>query len=87
MRSKEGRKDTHLQVFLIQAGKGGPHAIFLPRQERHASRGFLSGRFSEGRELRPIDGDVGEFKRNSVGVTWEDETRNVWDELWPFESK
>jgi len=57
-----------LQVFLILPGNGGPHAIFLPRQKRHASVGFLSGELVLGKELSPIDGDFGEFKRNSVGA-------------------
>jgi hypothetical protein len=56
-----------LQVFGMLPGNGAPHAIFLPRQKRHASGGFLSGVFFEGKELRPIDGDCAEFKRNSVG--------------------
>ena len=81
--SKERKRATDLHVFLVLPGNGGPHAIFLPRQKRHASGGFLSGRFLEGTELRPIDGDLGELKRNSVGVgvIWQDETCNVLDEL------
>jgi hypothetical protein len=51
-----------LQVFLTLPGNGAPHAIFLPRQKRHASRGF-SGIFPEGEELRPFEG---EYERNSV---------------------
>ena len=56
-----------MQVFLMLSGNGGPHAIFLPRQKRQASGGFFSGVPLEGKELRPIDGDCAEFKRNSVG--------------------
>lgn len=70
-------------------GNGGPHAIFLPRQKRHASGGFFSGEFLDGRELKPIDGDFGEFRRNSVGggVVWQDATcdgsdGSGWD--WPL---
>lgn len=48
-------------------GSGAPHAIFLPRQKRQASGGFFSGVIFGGRELRPIDGEGAEFKRNSVG--------------------
>ena len=48
-------------------GSGAPHAIFLPRQKRHASGGFFSGVFLDGNELSPIDGDGADFKRNSVG--------------------
>jgi hypothetical protein len=33
---------THLQVLSLLPGTGGPHAIFRPRQNRHASAGFLS---------------------------------------------
>jgi len=47
-------------------GNGGPHAIFLPRQKRQASTGFFSNVFLDGKELRPIDGDCAECKRNSV---------------------
>ena len=47
-------------------GNGAPHAIFLPRQKRQASDGFFS-RVLEGWELRPIDGDGAEFRRNLVG--------------------
>ena len=49
------------------SGNGGPHVSFLPRQKRQASGGFFSSVFLEGKELRPIDGDWAEFKRNSVG--------------------
>ena len=49
-------------------GNGAPHAIFLPRQKRQARGGFFSGVLLEGgNELRPIEGDGAEFKRNSVG--------------------
>jgi hypothetical protein len=48
-------------------GKGAPHAIFLPRQKRQARGGFFSNVFLVGRELRPIEGDGADFKRNSVG--------------------
>jgi hypothetical protein len=80
---KEKKRITDLHVFLILPGNGGPHAIFLPRQKRHASGGFFSGKFLEGKELRPIDGDFGELKRNSVGVgvIRLDGTCNVLDEL------
>lgn len=76
------RKVTHLHVFL--PGNGGPHAIFLPRQNKHASGGFLSGVQVGGKELRPIEGDVGELRRNSVGavVLGLDETCNDWWWLW-----
>lgn len=59
-----------MQVFLMP-GKGMPHAIFLPRQKKQARIGFFSNVVSEleGRELRPIEGDGAEFKRNSVGVS------------------
>lgn len=56
-----------MQVFLALPGIGAPHAIFLPLQKRQASGGFLSNEFVEGKELRPIEGDSAEFKRNSVG--------------------
>jgi len=48
-------------------GKGIPHAIFLPRQKRQARTGFFSGVVLHGKELRPMDGDGADFKRNSVG--------------------
>ena len=48
-------------------GKGAPHAIFLPRQKRQARDGFFSGVVLESIELRPNDGDDGDFKRNSEG--------------------
>jgi hypothetical protein len=74
-----------LQVFLILPGNGGPHAIFLPRQKRHARGGFLSGKLLDGKELRPIDGDFAEFKRNSVGeeagIVWQDDDDDEDDEL------
>ena len=63
---KEKKRDTDPQVFL--PGNGGLHAIFLPRQKRHARGGLLSGKFLDGKELRPIDGDFSELRRNSVGV-------------------
>lgn len=47
-------------------GNGAPHAIFLPRQKRQASSGFFSGAFLEGSELRPVDGDCADCRRNSV---------------------
>jgi hypothetical protein len=57
-------------------GNGGPHAIFLPRQKRQASAGFFSNVFMPvvSKELRPIDGDCTECKRNSVvgGVNGEE---------------
>ena len=64
-------------------GNGAPHAIFLPRQKRHASGGFFSGMFLDGKELRPIDGDFGDFKRNSVrgGDAWLDESGDGSDGL------
>lgn len=70
-----------MQVLL--PGKGAPHAIFLPRQKRQASGGFLSGVFLEGKELRPTDGDGAEFNRNSVrgGVDGEGVTGDVSDRL------
>ena len=66
--TKKRREETNLHVFLMLPGKGAPHPIFLPQQKRHARGGFLSGMFLEGNELRPLDGDFGELKRNSVGV-------------------
>ena len=48
-------------------GKGAPHAIFLPRQKRQARGGFFSGVVLESIELRPNDGDAGDFKRYSAG--------------------
>ena len=77
------KENTDLHVFLPLPGNGGPHAIFLPRQKKHASGGFCSGGFLEGIELRPIDGDFGVLVRNSVGagVIWRDGTCNGLDEL------
>ena len=51
----------------MHPGNGAPHAIFLPRQKRQARGGFVTGVLLEGNELRPVDGDGAEFKRNSVG--------------------
>jgi len=52
---------THLQVLSLLPGTSGPHAIFRPRQNSHASAGFLSiDRFlCRGRDMRnaPL-GDV-----------------------------
>ena len=64
-------------------GNGGPHAIFLPRQKRQASGGFFSGVIMKGKELRPIDGDCADFKRNSVGgdIDGQAATGNVSDGL------
>ena len=78
---KEREIYTDLHVFL--PGNGGPHAIFLPRQKRHARGGFFSGKFLDGKELRPIDGDFAEFRRNSVGggVVWRGVRSDVLDGL------
>ena len=66
--TKKRREETNLHVFLVLPGKGVPHTIFLPQQKRHARGGFLSSMFLEGNELRPINSDFRELKRNSVGV-------------------
>ena len=68
MKNKIIKRGTDLHIFLMP-GMGAPHAIFLPRQKRQARVGFFSGGVFEleGRELRPIDGDGADFKRNSVG--------------------
>jgi hypothetical protein len=67
------------QRFLT--GNGGPHAIFLPRQKRHARGGFFSGMFLEGKELSPTEGDFADLRRNSVTgrVVWRGETCDVSD--------
>lgn len=78
-----------MQVFLMLPGNGGPHAIFLPLQKRQASTGFL-GMFVVGKELRPIDGDCAEFKRNSVGgvngqgVAYRDNVSDGLGSDWPL---
>lgn len=47
-------------------GKGAPHLIFLPRQKWQARHGFITVVVLN-MELRLIDGDGADFKRNSVG--------------------
>jgi hypothetical protein len=65
IKRKEG---TDLQVLILPGN--GAHPIFLPRQKKHASGGFLSSAFKFSlavvEELllvvRPIDGDCAEFR-------------------------
>ena len=70
-----------MQIFLLPGC--GAHAIFLPRQKKQEKGGFLSGELLGGKELRPIDGDGADFKRNSVcgGVDGQGVTGDVSDGL------